>query len=143
VKARAVDVPVDATLDTGEGWHELRVRWLVTNELMGSEKTVVGYSVFPPGARHDLHRHPNAEEWEFVLSGSGVKRVGDQNVEISEGDIVFTPQNQFHGVANTSETDTLTTIWGYCGAGSLEDAGYVLPSDDDQPNTSTTPWPPA
>jgi oxalate decarboxylase/phosphoglucose isomerase-like protein (cupin superfamily) len=129
LKTTAMAVPVDTTLDEGDGWHELKVRWLVTRELAGSETTVVGLSVFPPGAKHDLHRHPNAEEWEYVLSGSGIKRVGDVDVPIATGDIVFSPRDSYHGVANTS-SETLTTIWGYTGVASLEEAGYVRPEDD-------------
>jgi quercetin dioxygenase-like cupin family protein len=141
LKTRAGAAPVDTTLDPGEGWHELQVRWLVTRELVGSETTVVGLSVFPPGAKHDLHRHPHAEEWEYVLSGSGIKRVGDRDVPISAGDIVFTPRDAYHGVANTTD-ETLTTLWGYTGAASLEEAGYVRPADDDSPDAPQGPWPP-
>lgn len=140
LKTRATAVPIDTTLDSGAGWHELQVRWLVSRELTGSETTVVGFSVFPPGAKHDLHRHPNAEEWEYVLSGSGIKRVGDQDVPIAAGDIVFTPRDEYHGVANTS-AETLTTIWGYTGAASLDEAGYVRPEDDDRADAPRGPWP--
>jgi hypothetical protein len=30
---------------------------------------------------------------------------------------------------NASDTETLVTLWGYCGASSLEEAGYVIPED--------------
>jgi quercetin dioxygenase-like cupin family protein len=140
-KTRSAAVPVDTTLDAAAGWHELQVRWLVTREQTGSETTVVGLSVFPPGAKHDLHRHPHAEEWEYVLSGSGIKRVGDRDVPIAAGDIVFTPRDEYHGVANTTD-ETLTTLWGYTGAASLEEAGYVRPADDDRPGAPQGSWPP-
>jgi len=124
-KVRAEAVPVDDGLAPELGWRDLQVRWLV-GEGMGSESTVVGYSVFPPGAAHELHRHPRAEEWEYVLRGSGVKRVGEEEIEIAAGDLVFTPRDVYHGVFNDSSA-TLETLWGYCGAASLEGAGYVLP----------------
>jgi quercetin dioxygenase-like cupin family protein len=138
----AADVPVDNTLEEGAGWHKLQVRWLVSRESQGSEHTVVGLSVFPPGAKHDLHRHPNAEEWEYVLSGSGIKHTAGRDVAISQGDIVFTPRDEYHGVANTSEHETLRTLWGYSAA-SLEEAGYVRPEDDDEPGAPRGPWPPS
>jgi quercetin dioxygenase-like cupin family protein len=138
----AADVPVDNTLEEGAGWHKLQVRWLVSRETQGSEHTVVGLSVFPPGAKHDLHRHPNAEEWEYVLSGSGIKHTAGRDVAISQGDIVFTPRDEYHGVANTSEHETLRTLWGYSAA-SLEEAGYVRPEDDDEPGAPRGPWPPS
>lgn len=139
-KAHADGVEIDRTLRQDDGWHELQVRWLVGSEQMGSQTTVVGMSVFPPGAKHDLHRHPNAEEWEYVLEGSGIKRNGDVDVPISAGDIVFTPRDHYHGVANTGD-GTLRTLWGYTGAASLEDAGYVRPEDDDRDDAPRGPWP--
>jgi quercetin dioxygenase-like cupin family protein len=139
VKTRTEAVPIDTTLDAGHGWHELKVRWLISRET-GSESTVVGYSVFPPGAKHALHRHPNAEEWEYVIAGSGIKRTNGEDIPITQGDIVFSPRDTYHGVANTSETETLVTIWGYSAA-SLDEAGYVLPEDDDAPDAPRGPWP--
>lgn len=142
LKTLYTDVPIDGALEPNEGWYELKVRWLVTRELMGSETTVVGLSVFPPGAMHDLHRHPRAEEWEYVLAGNGIKRVGDVDVPISAGEIVFTKRDVYHGVVNTSE-DVMTTIWGYTGAGNLDEAGYIRPETDDDPHPAPGgAWPP-
>jgi quercetin dioxygenase-like cupin family protein len=122
-------IPSDDSLHEERGWHRMDVKWLITRESMGSNKTVVGRTYFPPGSKHDLHRHPNAEEWEFVLSGEGIKRVGDDAFVVGPGEVVFCPQNVYHGLENPSETEPLVTIWGYCGAGSLEEAGYALPED--------------
>lgn len=142
MKVRPFETPVDTTLEPGEGWRDLQVRWLVGRAQTGAETTVVGASVFPPGARHDLHRHPHAEEWEYVISGSGVKHINGQDFPITAGDLIFCPCDSYHGVANTSR-ETLTTIWGYTGAASLEEAGYVLPGDDDDPRAPRGEWHPA
>ena len=53
------------------GWVDMDVRWLVTQDTVGSTKTVFGVTYFPPGSKHDLHRHPNAEEVEYLISGYG------------------------------------------------------------------------
>jgi len=139
-KLQARSAEVDATLEPEHGWHDLQVRWLVTAESMGSESTVVGYSVFPPGAKHDLHRHPHAEEWEFVIRGTGIKRTDGVDIPIAPGDIVFSPRDSYHGVANTG-SEVLETLWGYTGAGSLEQAGYELPSEDEDPDAPRGAWP--
>jgi quercetin dioxygenase-like cupin family protein len=132
LKVLAHEAPSDQSLSAERGWHDMDVKWLITRETMGAGKTVVGRTYFPPGSKHDLHRHPNAEEWEFVLSGEGIKHVGDASFVIREGELVFCPQNSYHGLENPAEnTEPLVTIWGYCGAGSLEEAGYVLPEDDE------------
>jgi oxalate decarboxylase/phosphoglucose isomerase-like protein (cupin superfamily) len=106
------------------------VKWLVTSENMGTSKTVVGRTIFPPGSKHDLHRHPNAEEWEYVLSGEGIKTVGDEEFAMRPGDVCFCPQNVYHALRNESD-EPLVSIWGYCGAGTLEEAGYEIPSDEE------------
>jgi quercetin dioxygenase-like cupin family protein len=120
----------DASLSAERGWHDMDVKWLITKDNVGSSKTVVGRTFFPPGSKHAVHRHPNAEEWEYIISGKGVKHVGDESFVMGPGDLVFCPQDVYHGLENPAEnTEPLVTLWGYCGAGSLEDAGYVLPTD--------------
>jgi oxalate decarboxylase/phosphoglucose isomerase-like protein (cupin superfamily) len=106
------------------------VKWLITRETVGAQRSVVGRSVLPPGAGHALHRHPNAEEWEYILEGTGIKRVGDDEISFDAGDLVFVPRNIEHSLMNPSTDGILVTIWGYCGAGSLDEAGYILGSDD-------------
>jgi oxalate decarboxylase/phosphoglucose isomerase-like protein (cupin superfamily) len=113
------------------GWVDMDVRWLVTKDSVGATKTVFGVTYFPPGARHELHRHPNAEEVEYLISGSGVAYVGDDAVELGPGEAVFVPQNAYHGFANTSDAEVVMA-WYYAGASSLEDAGFVTRREDDE-----------
>lgn len=129
LKRVVAEVGSDGSLTEARGWVGMDVKWLISAPTVGAEKTVVGRTVFPPGAKHELHRHPHAEEWEFVLQGEGIKHVGGDAIRVREGEVVFVPQDVYHGLENASETDLLVTIWGYCGAGTLEDAGYLLPAD--------------
>ena len=124
------EVPRDESLTADRGWIEMDVRWLVTAETVGSTKTVIGRTVLKPGAKHDIHRHPNAEEWEYIISGSAIKHVGSESVHLGAGDVVFVPADVYHGLENASETEPVVSLWGYSGAASLEEAGYFLPSDD-------------
>jgi quercetin dioxygenase-like cupin family protein len=111
------------------GWIEMDVRWLVTGELVGATKTVFGVTIFPPGARHELHRHPNAEEVEYLTSGSGIAYVDEDAVELGPGEAVFVPINAYHGFENTSDGETVM-VWCYSGAASLEEAGFVTLRED-------------
>lgn len=122
----------DTTLTEDRGWHKMDVRWLVTSKTMPSTQTVVGKTSMPPGvkAQHAMHRHPNAEEWEYVIQGVGIKHVGDELFVLRAGDLAFVPRNEYHALENASDTETLITIWGYSGAASLEEAGYFTPEDD-------------
>jgi quercetin dioxygenase-like cupin family protein len=105
----------------------MEVRWLVTADTVGSKQTVIGRTVLQPGSMHDIHRHPHAEEWEYVVSGSAVKHVGGDSVRLEAGDVVFVPANVFHGLENASTSEPVVTIWGYSGAATLAAAGYELP----------------
>jgi quercetin dioxygenase-like cupin family protein len=121
----------DPALKSEDGWIDMDVRWLVTSKNVGSEHSVFGLTIFPPGAKHDIHRHPNAEEVEYIVSGSGVAQVGDENVEIAAGELVFVPTNEYHGFHNTSDGETVM-VWTYAPAASLEEAGYVRKEDHDK-----------
>jgi quercetin dioxygenase-like cupin family protein len=112
------------------GWVDMDVRWLVTKDTVGASKVVFGVTYFPPGARHELHRHPNAEEVEYLISGSGTAYVGDDAVELGPGEAVYVPRNTHHGFENTSD-DEVVMAWCYAGAASLEDAGFVTLREDE------------
>ena len=120
-------IPVDDSLRPAEGWGDeaapMAVQWIVTDRTVGAEQHVVGLTVFQPGARHRPHRHPNAEEAQYLIKGQGLARVGDVDIEQSAGDTVFVPRNEWHGFEATGEGETIM-IWTYGGAPSLEAAGY-------------------
>ena len=97
-----------------------RLRWLVTGRNMGSTMTVVGRTTMPPGvnSKHALHRHPNAEEWEFILEGVGLKHVGEESFllkarvgTIVELEHLIVRLNRTHGVARTRTAIALSTKW--------------------------------
>jgi quercetin dioxygenase-like cupin family protein len=112
------------------GWHDMDVRWLVTKDSVGAAKTVFGVTYFPPGSKHELHRHPNAEEVEYLISGAGIAYVNDDAVELGPGEAVFVPQNAYHGFENSS-TQVAVMAWYYAGAASLEEAGFVTKAEDE------------
>lgn len=112
------------------GWLDMDVRWLVTNETVGAAKTVFGVTFFPPGAKHELHRHPNAEEVEYLVSGSGIAYVDDDAIELGPGEAVFVPQNAYHGFENNSDAEVVMA-WCYAGAATLDDAGFVTRREDE------------
>ncbi|MGH2850415.1 MAG: cupin domain-containing protein [Solirubrobacteraceae bacterium] len=102
----------------------------MTRDSVGAHASVFGITYFPPGARHDIHRHPRAEEVEYLISGSGVARVGDDDVMMSAGDAVFVACDEYHGFYNSSATDTAVMAWAYAGAASLDEAGYITEAQD-------------
>lgn len=130
MKVRVDSFAADGTLKAEDGWVDMNVKFLITKDSVGASETVFGITIFPPGAKHDIHRHPNAEETEYIVEGHGIARVGDDDVEMGPGDIVFVKADDYHGFYNTSETDRAVMVWCYGGAASLEEAGYVREADD-------------
>jgi quercetin dioxygenase-like cupin family protein len=118
------DVVADESLTADEGWANMAVQWIVTDKTVGAQHHVLGITVFPPGAKHHPHRHPGAEEAQYLIKGSGIARVGDKDVVQNTGDVVFVPQDEWHGFENTSDGETVM-VWTYGGASSLDQAGYV------------------
>jgi len=132
-KIHAARVPADASLSAADGWLDMGVQWIITSDTVpAARSTVFGITTFPPGARHDIHRHPHAEEIEYLIEGSGVARIGDADVSMRAGDAVFVAQDEAHGFWNTSATERAVMIWCYGGAASLAAAGYVVEGDADR-----------
>jgi quercetin dioxygenase-like cupin family protein len=130
MKVTVAGTPSDASLHASDGWMDMNVKWLVTSMSVGAASCVFGLTVFPPGSKHDIHRHPNAEETEYIVSGSGIAAVGDDNVRIGAGELVFVPRNEYHGFHNDTDTETVM-VWTYAPAASLEEAGYIRREDDE------------
>jgi quercetin dioxygenase-like cupin family protein len=128
-KVRVADVQPDQTLSAGEGWVNMAVQWVITRATAGAERTVFGITTMPPGARHDIHRHPNAEEVEYLVEGTGLARVGDVDVRMVAGDVVVVKTDELHGFYNDHPADKAVIVWCYSGAASLKEAGYVYEPD--------------
>lgn len=119
-------MPEVGGLRADQGWVDMKVQFLIDKGLAGSEQFLLGWTVLPPGARHERHSHPNADEFFVVLSGSGIVYTDDEDEIATEGDVIFTKRGHWHGFNNTGD-ESVTLVWGWSGAGSLEDAGYETP----------------
>jgi mannose-6-phosphate isomerase-like protein (cupin superfamily) len=119
------DVKVDEQLTEDEGWVNLRLRWIVTEDI-GAKYGTFGYVEFPANSSHELHKHPNADEIFYVLSGRGIVRSGEEMFEVGPGDTVFVPQGDTHYFRNIDKKEPLIALFAYLGAPSLQKAGYEL-----------------
>lgn len=125
----------DGTLRAEDGWVDMNVKFLITTDSVNAQQTVFGITIFPPGAKHDIHRHPHAEETEYIVEGHGVARVGQDDVAMGPGDIVFVPADEYHGFYNSSDTERAVMVWCYGGAGTLQQAGYITEAEDTADDT--------
>jgi quercetin dioxygenase-like cupin family protein len=124
-KANIETIDPVAGLDPSGGWVKMDVQFLVDHEHGGAKQTVFGRAIFHPGAAHEAHRHPNAEEVVYIVRGHGIALNGDEEVELGPGDVAFHPRNEWHGFRNTSPTEDAEMIWTWVGASSKEGAGYI------------------
>lgn len=67
---------------------------------------VLSKTTLHPGKDTSGHSHPGLEEVYFFKRGSGVMQLGEEFIEVSEGDIVLIPDGVFHKVYNSKFPDT-------------------------------------
>lgn len=123
------DVPLVEGLSPREGWINMQVQFLIDKKTANSDHLVLGWTVLPPGARHERHRHFHADEFLLVIKGNGEIYTDEGNEPSGAGDVVFTRRGHWHGFNNTSDEEVVL-VWGWSGAGSLETAGYEVSSED-------------
>lgn len=105
----------------------------------------------PPGSANTLHKHIRAEEFYFVLEGTGRVRVGDKTLTVPRyGGLLVGPE-ELRQVFNDTETEVLWLIIGapeelefLHGSKSKMDLSLIYPTDPTQLPTELagTIWPP-
>lgn len=121
------EVP-SAPVTADDGWNRVDIRWVVGNEKAGSSAGSEGIcfwrTVFPPGAAHARHIHPNANEAFFIIRGRGAAGTENEEHEVTPGTALYVPAGVTHWFRNVGD-DELELVGCYAPGGSLEDAGYV------------------
>ena len=80
----------------------------------------VGSCEVPLGQRGSLHTHPDAAEIWMFSEGHGRAVVGDQEIVIGPGSVVYTPPGVSHQFFNTGDTP-VKLFWMYSPAGTERD----------------------
>ena len=115
----------DKTLNDEKGFTQMELTWLIDNKNFPVTSCAVGYTNKKPGGEHRLHYHTNAEEIIVMLKGRAIERVGDEEIEIKAGDVMFIPKGVIHSHVALEPVETLCIYAGE-GATSFENTGYVL-----------------
>jgi oxalate decarboxylase len=88
----------------------------------GGEVKIVDSKIFPvtpisaaivtlkPGGLRELHWHPNADEWQYYITGKGRMTVfiagsDARTMDFEEGDVGYIPISNPHYIENTGESD--------------------------------------
>lgn len=83
--------------------------WMVDSNKFPISKTFTGAVLeLEPGALRELHWHPTADEWQYVLDGSvSVSMFGShgryRTESLEKGDVGYIPQGYGHSLENTGD----------------------------------------
>src|SRR4029077_17345192 len=81
-------------------------------ERTGSEILGARLWKFPPKSANTLHRHPKAEEFYFVIEGTGRMRIGDETITVPKHGGVLVGPKLLRQVFNDTDEEALWLIVG-------------------------------
>jgi oxalate decarboxylase len=90
--------------------------WRVDATKFPISKTITGVILdLEPGGLRELHWHPNADEWQYIISGKvAVSLFGSHGrfrVEtLEQGDVGYIPQGYGHSIENVGDTKSRVLI---------------------------------
>jgi oxalate decarboxylase len=114
---------IDPTIEPSQNPHKFRLIDVRPEEFSGGSIRVCSQKEFPinstltsalmtlkPGAFRELHWHPNADEWQYVIKGSGqLTNFGSHSrvktMDYSKGMVAFIKQGYGHFIENTGKED--------------------------------------
>jgi len=120
-------------------------------ERTGSEKLGARLWRLPSESANTLHRHIRAEEFYFVLEGTGRIRVGEQTLTVPKHGGVLVAPDQLRQVFNDTDAEVLWLIVGapeetefLPGAKTKPDLSLIYPTDPTQlpAELGSVQWPP-
>jgi len=120
-------------------------------ERTGSENLGARLWRLPPKSANTLHKHIRAEEFYFVLEGTGRMRVGDETLTVPRYGGVLVGPDQLRQVFNDTDAEVLWLIIGgpeelefLQGSKSKMDLSLIYPTDPTQlpRELAGVAWPP-
>jgi mannose-6-phosphate isomerase-like protein (cupin superfamily) len=120
-------------------------------ERTGSENMGARLWRLPPKSANTLHKHIRAEEFYFVLEGTGRMRVGDETLTVPKYGGVLVGPDQLRQVFNDTDAEVLWLIIGapeelefLQGSKSQMDLSLIYPVDPKQlpKELNGVEWPP-
>lgn len=110
-----------ATVTADEGWH-MTIRF-IDGPLTGAENVCMFRARFEPGAYHERHFHPNAEEIYYIISGRAAVGAGEREHVAEAGSVQFVAKGVVHWFRNVGD-EALDLVGVYVGGSTLDEAGY-------------------
>ena len=78
----------------------------------GSSEFMAGITIFEPGESSSYHIHPESEEINLVLGGSGLVVSEGEEASFVSGDAMWVPKGVYHQHRNTGD-EPLKLLWVY------------------------------
>mgnify|MGYP005847286221 CR=1 FL=1 len=96
-------------LKAGEGEALGPTRLIKASPRSGTQGGIVVLDQLPPGFTTGFHAHTNADEFFYVIAGTGTASIGEEDIPIGAGDFVFVPTGGTHkmSVAETGPMELL------------------------------------
>ncbi|WP_199440246.1 cupin domain-containing protein [Umezawaea beigongshangensis] len=118
---------VVTTLDAPSEVYEMHggervARWkcLVRRNNLFGPWEAVECSSLPPGAASGVHLHSRTEQFDYVVSGSGVMTIDGVDHPVAAGDLITTCLGTRHGIRNTGAEDLVWLVVEVSGPGMAE-----------------------
>jgi mannose-6-phosphate isomerase-like protein (cupin superfamily) len=95
--------------------------------ILGNQASQAAEMVLPPGEAEGgaENRHRGADQWLYVLSGSGIATVNGERYQLDKGSLMLIERGDEHEIRNTGD-DPLRTLNFYVPPAYTED-GEELP----------------
>ena len=77
----------------------------------GTQGGEMHWNAVSPGSSSGLHVHLRADEFFYVLSGSGITVLGAKEVSLEMGDVIFVPKGHDHKLENTESDRPLELLF--------------------------------
>src|SRR5262245_9254932 len=68
--------------------------------IVKGDSLFAGLNTFEPGQSHAAHTHAGQDKMYVVLRGTAHVRIGDQDGQLSPGDVAFAPSGVLHSIEN-------------------------------------------
>ncbi len=86
------------------------VRMVDSSNFPAAAKIAAAYVTVKPGGLRELHWHPNADEWQYYVTGQGrmtlfTNMARARTADFAPGDVGYVPQTFGHYIENTGDTD--------------------------------------
>ena len=65
--------------------------------------TYVSYAKLQPRLSYQPHHHDDHEEVYYIINGTGKIKMGNEEVRLRDGEIIYIPENTTHSIINDGE----------------------------------------